>query len=58
MEYNFLEIWRFEKHIALSEKKTPLTKSYLNMEGINLFVKILGFFKILSKSRRRKEDEI
>ena len=24
LEYIFLEIWRFEKHIALSEKKTPL----------------------------------
>ena len=25
LEYFFLEIWRFEKHIALSEKKPPLT---------------------------------
>ena len=24
LEYFFLEIWRFEKHIALSEKKPPL----------------------------------
>ena len=24
LEYIFLEIWRFEKHIALSEKKPPL----------------------------------
>ena len=24
MEYFFLEIWRFENRIALSEKKTPL----------------------------------
>ena len=26
LEYIFLEIWRFEKHIALSEKKPPLAK--------------------------------
>jgi hypothetical protein len=24
LEYFFLEIWRFEKHISLSEKKPPL----------------------------------
>ena len=24
LEYFILEIWRFEKHIALSEKKSPL----------------------------------
>ena len=24
MEYFYFEIWRFEKHIALSEKKPPL----------------------------------
>jgi hypothetical protein len=24
LEYFFFEIWRFEKHIALSEKKPPL----------------------------------
>ena len=28
---------------------------YFNVEGIDLFVKILVFVKILSKSRRRKE---
>ena len=27
LEYIFLEIWRFEKHIALSEKKPPLGAS-------------------------------
>ena len=31
------------------------SKSYLNMEGIDLFVKILVFVKILSQWRRRKE---
>ena len=31
------------------------TKSYLNIEGIDLFVKILVFVKILSKSRRKEE---
>ena len=30
---------------------------YFNVEGIDLFVKILGFVKILSESRR-KEDKI
>ena len=24
MEYFFLEVWRFEKRISLSEKKSPL----------------------------------
>ena len=28
-----------------------------NVEGIDLFVKILVFVKFLSKSRRRKEDK-
>ena len=26
MKFKFLEIWRFEKHIALSEKKPPLVR--------------------------------
>ena len=30
------------------------TKSYLNMEGIDLFVKILVFVKILSQWRRKE----
>ena len=31
------------------------TKSYLNMERIDLFVKILGFVTILSESTRKEE---
>ena len=31
LEYIFLEIWRFEKQIALSERKPPLTISNLNI---------------------------
>ena len=31
-------------------------KSYLNIDGIDLFVKILVFVKILSQWRRRKEE--
>ena len=35
------------------------TKSYLNIEGIDLFVKILVFVKILSRSKEgRKEGRI
>ena len=32
LEYIFLEIWRFEKHIALSEKKPPLKCSVLHCQ--------------------------
>ena len=32
MEYIFLEIWRFEKHIRLSEKKPPLDLTQTYME--------------------------
>ena len=35
-----------------------LWKVYLNMEGINFFVKVLVFVKILSQWRRKEVHEI
>ena len=32
LEYFSLEIWRFEKHIALSEKEPPLSTDHANIE--------------------------
>ena len=41
----------------LHSKSQLITKNYLNMEGIDLFVKVLVFVKILSQARRRKEGQ-
>ena len=55
MEYIFLEIWRFEKHIALSEKKPPLEPSRLTclalIEGamLNKEMFIIHILKITIK---------
>ena len=43
--------WIFSKSLDF----LGITKSYSNMDGINMFVKILVFVKILGKGRRRKE---
>ena len=45
--------WIFSKSLDF----LGITKRYSNMDGINLFVKILVFVKILGKWRRRKEEE-
>ena len=36
LEYFFFESWRFEKHIAFSEKKLPLITSILVAESLIL----------------------
>jgi hypothetical protein len=50
-------LWEFFGKSAdcLHSESQMITKSYLNMEGIDLFVKILVFVEILSQLRRRKE---
>ena len=43
LEYFFLEIWRFEKRITLSEKKPPLEQFFLTV-GQNNFGNKIPFF--------------
>ena len=47
LEYLFLEIWRFEKHIAFSEKKPPLAQIFLPklspLDDIEIFIKFFNF---------------
>ena len=51
MEYLFLEIWRFEKRIALSEKKPPLEELFLSNYAY-VFVKCV-FLGVKQKSNNK-----
>ena len=47
MEYFFLLIWRFEKYIALSEKKKPLGVDFSSIISSNFFL-----FRLLNMSSK------